>query len=254
MATYFKRNVNTNWNQNTSWSTVSSASATNAGTFPKAGDTATFDAGSASCTVNVASACTILDMTGYAGIILMTSSLTMTGNTCTLGGSFDGAGEFIFAGTTTINPNGVSLGYVTLGSSSTRTLTSTFSCFSLKVGLGISTTLTGADIQTNTLTIYNKGELTIEAGRTLTLTNFYIDGLEGFTTSLVSDTASSPIYVNFTGNEDDSVIALATLTDVEFTSTRKMKNWWGTNTRVTNCDVTTLADRTTSNLTLNSIL
>ena len=91
-TTYYKRDGTgtVNWNSNTSWSTVSASSATNSGTYPVAGDTANFTSGSIGGTVNVASACAVLNMTGFASTLTgSTFNLTVSGGT-TLQGAFAG--------------------------------------------------------------------------------------------------------------------------------------------------------------------
>jgi hypothetical protein len=82
-TTYFLRNTGgtLNWNANASWSTVSPISAINTGTFPVATDTATLGATSTSdLTVNVTSACAVVDCTGYTGTLTHSNQLTTTGN------------------------------------------------------------------------------------------------------------------------------------------------------------------------------
>ena len=84
MPTYYKRDITgtTNWNLASSWSTISSISAINTGTFPSSttADPVIFDANSSACTVNVASTCTSLTLTGYANTITFTNTLTVSGN------------------------------------------------------------------------------------------------------------------------------------------------------------------------------
>jgi hypothetical protein len=84
MPTYYKRDITgtTNWNSATSWSTISSTSSFNGGTFPSSttADPVIFDANSSACTVNVASTCTSLTLTGYANTITFTNTLTVSGN------------------------------------------------------------------------------------------------------------------------------------------------------------------------------
>jgi len=79
-TTYYKRDSGTNWNSNASWSTVSYDSATNTGTYPVATDTAYFVAGSSNCTINVDSACAVVDCTGYTGTLTMAANMTTTGD------------------------------------------------------------------------------------------------------------------------------------------------------------------------------
>jgi hypothetical protein len=112
MPTYYKRDTSgtTNWNSATSWSTISSTSSFNGGTFPSSttADPVIFDANSSNVTVNVASVCTSLDFTTYAGTITMTSGLTVHGN-ITLGVSMGiaGLGTLAIQATSTYTSNGV---------------------------------------------------------------------------------------------------------------------------------------------------
>ena len=129
MAIYYKRDTNptnANWNQANNWSTVSSASATNAGTFPVAGDTAILDAGSVTVTVNVASACTVLTCTGFNTNLVMSSTLTVSG-ACTLpsgaSGALTGSSALILSGTQTLTTNGQTIPALTsTTASSVKTL------------------------------------------------------------------------------------------------------------------------------------
>jgi hypothetical protein len=125
MATYYKRDTNptnNNWNQADNWSTVSSASSTNTGTFPIAGDTANLDSGSTNVTVNVASACAILNMTGYAATITMNNTLTCS-STTTLGGTFAGTSALTLSGALTLTSNGVVVPTINFTGNNTKTLT-----------------------------------------------------------------------------------------------------------------------------------
>lgn len=169
MATYYKRNTNptnVNWNQNDNWSTVSSASATNAGTFPVAADTAILDSGSTSFTVNVASACTTLTMTGYLGTLTMTSTLTVTG-AVTLGGAFAGTGALILSGgSQTITSNSVTIPTLTISGTGTKTLTGNASVSGVTTISAITTLAGTGDLTT-------AGNLVVSSaisGRTITRT------------------------------------------------------------------------------------
>ena len=137
-----------------------------------------------------------------------------------------------------LDTNGMKWNNIKFGNSGgTLTLASNLQVTTFDFTLNAGATISGADITADNFIIENKSTCTLQAGRTLNVTNLYINGVQGFSTSLVSGTASSNIYVNFTGTEDSSQIILATLTDVNFNSTRKMYNWFGTHTRVTNCTV-----------------
>jgi hypothetical protein len=129
-TTYYKRDGSgtTNWNSATSWSTVSATSATNTGTYPVAGDTALFTSGSIGGTVNVASACATLDMTGFADTLSgSTFSLTVSAG-ATIQGAFSGwtTGALVLTGggvTLAATPTGSAFPILTL-STVGQTLTS----------------------------------------------------------------------------------------------------------------------------------
>ena len=114
MPTYYKRDTNLtndNWNQANNWSTISSTSAINTGTFPSSAtlDPVIFDANSIQVTVNVASACTTINFTGYTNTITMTSTLTVNGAITLgfgLGGTSAGSGNLIAATTATLTSSG----------------------------------------------------------------------------------------------------------------------------------------------------
>ena len=166
MPTYYKRNTSgtTNWNLATSWSTVSSTSAVNLGTFPSSTtlDPVIFDANSSNVTVNVVSNCTSLDFTNYAGIITMTSNLTVHGN-ITLGVSMGmlGSGILTIGATSIYTSNGVTwTGTLQLGSgpSINITLASLITTVqNLRVSAGASGTI--QTVNSNTLNIL--GDLTM---------------------------------------------------------------------------------------------
>lgn len=160
MAIYYKRNANptnTNWNQNDNWSTVSSASAVNAGTFPVAADTAIFDAASLTCTVNVASACAVLTMTGYNTNLVMNADLTVSG-TCTLpsgaSGALTGTSTLILStATQSLVTNSKAIPALTFSIAGTKTITGT-------------STITGLLTTTGT-TVFNGGGFTVTGGMTI---------------------------------------------------------------------------------------
>jgi hypothetical protein len=93
-----------NWNSTTNWAATSGGAS--GASFPVAGDVVAFDSlsGNAPMTVNVASACASLVMSGtYAGTLTYTSTLTLTSTytsvaACTIAGT---AGTLIFSTGTT---------------------------------------------------------------------------------------------------------------------------------------------------------
>jgi len=265
MATKYAITGGGTWAGNT-WNTASNQSVSNT-TKPTASDTAVLDQYSGNVTLSASEAAGVLTMTGYTNTLTIASSrtLALSANTHTLGGSIVGDGTgFISLVTTggtlhggtatvvdvklrlngtaqTVNTNGMVWGEVIISASQTLTLTSALQCVLLNCPLNIVCTITN-DVQATTVYIGNKATLTFTAGKTLTTSRIYISGVQGIATTLKSGTPSSDMFVNFLGGEDDSVIFSATLTDVNFTSARKMHNWFGTNTRVTNCTVKTPAD------------
>lgn len=109
-TTYYKRDTNptnNNWAQANNWSTVASNSSTNTGTYPVAGDTAIFDAGSIQVTVAVAAACAVLNCTNYNNTITMTNNITITGGV-TLSSTtvFSGTGTLTLTQNQAITPGG----------------------------------------------------------------------------------------------------------------------------------------------------
>lgn len=221
MATYYKRNTNptnTNWNQNDNWSTVSSASSTNTGTFPIAGDVAIFDSGSVTCTVNVNSACTTLTMTGYNTNLVMSANLTVSG-TCTLPSGASGAltstGTLILSsGTQTLTTNNKTIPALTFSTSGTKTITGTST---------ISGLFTVAVSGTATL---NGGTFNIDGGL-----SFTGNGAVGGTTALVirigtisssgSVSVTSPVSWSGSGaiTISTSTLTLPNLTHTSYTGT-----------------------------------
>jgi hypothetical protein len=115
-TTYYSRANNVNWNLSTSWSTVGHASATNAGTFPVAGDIAIIG-NSNTIHVNVNSACASLQLgsstTNNLGAIDFTAAVTLTvsGN-IQLGGAGNSNrdGTITFASGSTVSAGSVTIG------------------------------------------------------------------------------------------------------------------------------------------------
>jgi hypothetical protein len=163
---YYKRDTSgtTNWNLATSWSTVSSTSAINIGTFPSSttADPVIFDANSSNVTVNVASNCTSLDFTNYAGTITMSNNLQVYGN-ITLGVSMGmtGAGILYIAATSTYTSNGVTwTGTLSLGFQSVITIT-LGSLITTVQNLRVSSGAAGQVITVNSNTLNILGDLTV---------------------------------------------------------------------------------------------
>lgn len=109
MATKYAIKGGGNWSGAT-WATASNQASSDT-TKPVNGDVAVLDQYSGSVTVDTASACTTLTMTGYAGTLAFsTNTLTVAGNV-TLGGSITtgSGGKLVISAASTITPNGVTL-------------------------------------------------------------------------------------------------------------------------------------------------
>ena len=78
--------------------------------------------------------------------------------------------------------------------------------------------------------------LTMVTGTAMTVGALYMTGNDAINSSLT--TASGTVNVTYTGAEDGYRIMWGILTRVVFIG-RKLYNWWGTNTTVTNCTANT---------------
>ena len=117
-ANIFTGATNSNWNTSTNWSL---------GAVPTGsdGNTATFDATSPNCTVNVSAVCNSIDFTGYTNTITMTNQIQSNGNiTLDSGMLISGSGALVCAETATLTSDGKTWpNALTLqGTSKTRTL------------------------------------------------------------------------------------------------------------------------------------
>jgi len=92
-------------------------------------------------------------------------------------------------------------------------------------------------INCDTFTSVANSTTRLKNGSTLTAAHLYFSGNDAIQSTFTSTTSGQKAFVNFTGGEDDYRIMGTNMGDIEFTSPRKMYNWFGTNTRVTNCDV-----------------
>ncbi|MCE9585581.1 hypothetical protein K8Q94_03090 [Candidatus Nomurabacteria bacterium] len=103
-STYYARSVGGNWSSSSTWSTVSSASSTNAGTYPTVGDTVNLDSGSGQITVDAPSFASVVNFSGYTNTFTLNSTITTTGNvTLASGMTFTpNSNKWIFNGTSTL--------------------------------------------------------------------------------------------------------------------------------------------------------
>ena len=147
-ANIFTGTTNSNWGTATNWSL---------GAVPTATDTntATFNATSPNCTVNVAAVCNNIDFTGYTNTITMTNGITVSGNVTfdsTMSSRVTGSGSLTINATSAIVTNGATWknALTFSGTSTTKTITGTL-------------TVTGLFSILNTLTI-NGGALILNGG------------------------------------------------------------------------------------------
>jgi hypothetical protein len=261
MATKYAINTGALTWTGSSWNTASNQSTSNT-VAPTTADTAVLDQYSSNMTINTTGCtCAVLTMTGYTNTLTFGAGNTLLLNSAgpsTLAGTLAGTGTLSTKGTTvngtglgtntvalyiggnaTINTDGTTWGSFSIGTGYTCTLGSNFQCTG---DFGVRTNTAGIiagayDITCGSLTLQNKCTLTLVANRTLTTGAIYISGVQGFATTLKSSSASTNTNINFTGSEDNSVMFGATLTDINFTSPRRMYTWYGTVTRGAGCSV-----------------
>ena len=177
MATYYFRNVGTNWGDAANWSLTDGGGAT--GAVPLATDDVIFTNNSGNCTVNALNrVCRSLNFSTYTNTITMTFQITVSGNV-TLGASMG------IAGTSTLNIN------------ATATLTSNGKTWPNSLNLlGTSTIFTLADnwIITGSLTQNGTSNVLNNNGTTKTIT---VNG--GLTINTSSLTGTANIIMGGTG-------------------------------------------------------
>ena len=179
MATYYFRNVGTDWNTASNWSTTDGGGAD--GAVPTAADDAYFTSNSGSCTISTASrVCKTLIFSGvgagnYANTFTLNNTLTVSGN-ITLSASMT------FSGTSTITVN------------TTSTLTSNGKTMTCNL------TLTGASV---TVTLGDNvtidGNFSLGA-QTITGNTLYVGGGLIQTAAGIASTFNSNIELIGTGN------------------------------------------------------
>ena len=143
----------------------------------------------------------------------------------------------------TWDTNGMTWGNITNSGSMTQTLSSNFQATSFIVPIGANNIVfTGADMTLGALRLGAGCSFTMQINRTLNLGSLYINGNGASTTGFYSSSAGTNFNVNYTGTEDGYSIFCGALTDVNFSSARRMYNWFGTVTRGANCTVVSPAD------------
>jgi hypothetical protein len=201
MATYYARSTGGNWNSSSSWSTVSSASSTNAGTFPGAADTTILDSGSGNITINVLSASLTLNCTGYIGTLRFQANFQLGGN-LTLGSGMtitaDLTTRSLRLSTATITSNGIHLPItITVNTSPTITLADDFDC------LNTAANFFGTFVSSSTTTRYFKvrGNFTINGACASNATNtviFQYTGTGTYTSG--GSSMNAPFEINTSGS------------------------------------------------------
>lgn len=151
-ANIFTGTTNSNWGTATNWSL---------GAVPTAADanTATFNATSPNCTVNISAVCNNIDFTGYTNTITMTNGITVSGNVTfvsTMASRVAGSGSLTINTTSAITTNGATWNNALLFStSSTKTITGTL-------------TVTGLFTSSTSTQTVNGGTLILNGGITMT--------------------------------------------------------------------------------------
>jgi hypothetical protein len=200
MATYYARSTGGNWNSSSSWSTVSSASSTNAGTFPGAADTTILDSGSGNITINVLSASLTLNCTGYTGTLRFQANFQL-GGALSLGSGMtitaDLTTRSLSLSTATITSNSVHLPItITVNTSPTITLADDLDC------LNTAANFFGTFVSSTTTTRYFKvrGNLTINGACASNATNtvvFQYTGTGTYTSG--GSSMNVPFEINTSG-------------------------------------------------------
>lgn len=123
-ARYFVGGGTGNWNSTTNWSDTDGGAS--GFSFPVAGDTVflTTLSGANTLTINVASACTSMDCTGFTGTLAGASQLTLTGNIIfTAGMTQNWIGGLIISSTATLTSAGKTILFLQLTGNFVYTLT-----------------------------------------------------------------------------------------------------------------------------------
>ena len=261
MATTYYAYQTGNWATNATWSTNHPADATNAGTYPVAGDTANLDdhPGAITVTVAAAAACTTLNCTGFTGTLAFgtqtlilsgttpsatfVSPMTVTGTTggisMNAAGSIVGGGLASFpatltlgSGAKTINASGTT--WATIVNNTNVTLQAAFAATLFTTGATAATHVWDGnyDLTLGTLriTYITNGAIKFRAGQTVNVTTaLNVAGNYASASTLSSDTGSSPFTLNYTGTVDNCKVSGMAFTDVNYTGSTvtTLINWQG---------------------------
>jgi hypothetical protein len=191
MATYYFRNVGTDWNTASNWSLTDGGGAT--GAVPTSADDAYFTSNSGNCTVGTASrVCKTLIFSGvgagnYSGTFTLNNTLTVSGSiTLDSGMTFAGTSTLTVNATSTITSNG-------------NAFSCSFTFTGVTVTLADDMTILGnvtfstTTVNDNTLTV--SGSITVSTGQVVQGTmNLIMNGTGALTA------AASSARVSITGN------------------------------------------------------
>lgn len=263
MATYYGVKGSSNWNSG-AWSTVSAkdATRTGSGVTPTAADDCilddwTSDGGGSVWTVNATTCvCKSLNCAGYAGTLAFGANrLGVSGSVTFAAGqgitSAGTSGELRLNASGTITMAGLIFpGRVVLAVSATYTLAGSLDITGiLSIAAGTCIFSGPYDVSCGDLIIYGSCFLVLPAGRRLNVSNsITLAGVASTTvgfiaTGLRSDTASSKIYLAYTGASNGLNVAGGAFTDVDFsTYSAPLKNlvtWYGAITRTAGITVGT---------------
>lgn len=180
---------------------------TGTGKITLTGGTWTGGAGNVTINLDIAGNCTLSGNIHY-----LTKTLTYVSGTVT-----QSSLNLYLEGSCTLNLGAFKPDAMTVDATTTATLTSALSTASLTVSNALTTS--GAYSVTADSIYINGVILTIPQGQTLhTNTMLKISGLYNGVQGIQSGTASSPIYLHYTGNVANIQIAYATLIDVDATT------------------------------------
>lgn len=144
--TVYARGIGGNWSTDATWSSASGGGADT--TKPVAGDTVYLDGASGSVTVDVDSACAILNCGSYTGTLLLAANLATTGNVTLVAGMTFTPGTYTWTvtGTATLNFASKSLYGLTFGGTGTYTLSAAVTVTNLLTVKSGTVTIATSDI------------------------------------------------------------------------------------------------------------
>lgn len=237
-----------NWNATGTWSASSGGSA--GASAPVAGDNVFLDAASGAITVtlSVQGACSTLTCTGFTGTLaLLYNVLTVAGNVTlapTMAVTVTTTGKINVSGTLTLTTNGcvvpflqfVGYGGVVTFADNVTVDTLVFATYTTFVG---AVTVTCARLLSVPL-----NNVVLPPGLVLVVTTQLYLSLSSIGSGEIrSSTASSPVFLVFTGTPAECRVAQIKFTDIDASRGGRIDNWYGnTLTRCKNIVNRTSAD------------